>query len=87
MRQGLVYRAVYRVVGAPPTADATREERLRWVRKFYRANLVTVVVAVIVALVGGGRLWWILAAAIAVISAAGLADISFRIHRRHSKKS
>jgi hypothetical protein len=82
-----VYRAVYRVVGAPPTADATREEHLRWVRKFYRANLAAVVVAVIVALVGGGTFWWILAAAIAVISAAGLVSISFRIQREHSKKS
>jgi predicted negative regulator of RcsB-dependent stress response len=73
MRQG----PVYRVVGAPPTADATREEHLRWVRKFYRANLATVVVAVILALVGGGTFWWILAA---IISAAGLASISFSIH-------
>jgi hypothetical protein len=55
MRQGPVYRAVYRVVGAPPTADATREERLRWVRKLYRANLSTVVVAAILALVAPSR--------------------------------
>jgi uncharacterized membrane protein YdbT with pleckstrin-like domain len=45
MRQG----PAYRVVGAPPTADATREARLRWVRRFYRPNLAAVVVAVIVA--------------------------------------
>jgi hypothetical protein len=83
MRQG----PMYHVVGAPPTADATREQRLRWVRKFYRINLAAVVVVVILALVGGGTFWWILAAAIAAISAAGLASISFRIHREHSKKS
>jgi hypothetical protein len=65
-----------RVVGVPPTAEATREERLRWVRKFYRFNLATVVVVLIVALVGGGTFWWILTAAIAVTSAAGLTSIS-----------
>jgi hypothetical protein len=32
MRQG----PVYRVVGPPPDSDARPEERLRWVRRFYR---------------------------------------------------
>ena len=83
MRQG----PVYRVVGPPPDADATPEERLRWVRRFYRFNVPAVVVVVILALVSGGAFWWILAAATAVISAAGLASISLRIRREHSKTS
>jgi hypothetical protein len=81
------YRPVYRVVGTPPTADATREEQLRWVRKFYRLNLAAVVMILIVGLVGGGTFWWILTAATAVTSAAGLTSISLRIRREQSEPS
>jgi hypothetical protein len=75
---------IYRIVGAPPASGATRGERLRWVRKFYRFNLAAIVLVVIFALLGGGTFLWIVAAVMAGIWVSGVASISMSIHREGS---
>ena len=77
-------QAINRVVGPPPKPEATRAERLRWVRKFYRFNPVAIVIVVILALLGRDTFLWIVAAAVAVIWLAGLASISLSIHKADS---
>jgi hypothetical protein len=80
----MVKQFIYRVVGARPASGATRGERLRWVRKFYRFNLAAIAVVVIFALLGGGTFLWVVAAVIAGIWASGLASISMSMHREGS---
>jgi len=80
MLKGLIYR----VVGTPPASGAAREERLRWVRKFYRLNVAAIAVVVICALLAGGAFLWIVAAAGAVMWVGGLATISMSIRREGS---
>ena len=77
---------IYGVVGPPPASDATPEERLRWVRRFYRLTVLTSVVAVVVALAGGGTLFWILAAVLALVWAGGLRAISLQIRRSRTRR-
>jgi hypothetical protein len=76
---------IYRVVGAPPASGASSVERLRWVRKFYRFNMIAIAMVVIFALLGWGTFWWVVAAVIAVIWLVGLASISMRIRREASR--
>jgi hypothetical protein len=76
---------IYRVVGAPPASGASRVERLRWVRNFYRFGLVAIAMLVIfVALLGDGTFWWVAAAVIAGIWLVGLVSISMQIRREAS---
>jgi hypothetical protein len=75
---------IYRVVGSPPASGASRVERLRWVRKFYRFNLVAIAMVVVFALLGWGTFWWVAAAVIAVIWLIGWASISMQIRREAS---
>jgi hypothetical protein len=75
---------IYRVVGAPPASGASRVERLRWVRKFYRFNLIAIAMVVIFAVLDGGTFLWVVAAVIAVIWLFGVASISMRIRREAS---
>ena len=74
-------QVIYRVVGAPPPPGATRQEQLRWVRRFYRLGLVAVVVVVVLALVGEDLFLWIVAAVAAMVWLSGLAVISASIRR------
>ena len=75
---------IYRIVGEPPASGATREEQLRWVRKFYRLTLIAIVVVVIFALLNSSTFLWGIAAVVAVIWASGLASISKSIRRASS---
>jgi small-conductance mechanosensitive channel len=72
---------IYRVVGAPPAAGATRKERLCWVRKFYRLNLIAIAVVVLFAVLLGGTFLWIVAAVGTTMWAGGLASITMSIRR------
>jgi hypothetical protein len=80
-------KLLYRVVGSPPAPGASREARLRWVRRFYRFSLIAValvaivVLVAIVAVVTTSTFLWIAAAAIALWWAVGLASISRSIGR------
>jgi hypothetical protein len=86
VRAFLFDNLIYRVVGAPPASGASRAERLRWVRKFYRFGLVAIAMLVIfLALLGAGAFWWVAAAVIAVIWLVGLASISMQIRREASR--
>ncbi len=78
-------RLIFRVVGAPPAAGATRVEQLRWVRKFYRLNVAAIVLVVVFALLDGGTFLWIVAAVGVVMCAGGLASISMSINREGSR--
>jgi len=81
----MVKKLIFGVVGSPPTTQATREERLRWVRKFYRLNLVAIAVVVVFAVVDGGTLPWIVAAAGVIWWASGWTAITRSIHREESR--
>jgi uncharacterized membrane protein YdbT with pleckstrin-like domain len=72
---------LYRLVGPPPPSEASREDRLRWVRRFYRFSLIAIVLLVIVAVVTKGTFLWIAAAAVALWWIAGLTSISRSIRR------
>lgn len=72
---------LYRLVGAPPPPEASREERLRWVRRFYRFSLIAIVLLVILAAVFESTFLWVAAAAIAVWWVVGLTSISMSIRR------
>lgn len=74
-------RLIYRIVGPPPERGATREQQLRWVRKFYRLNLAAVVIVVVFAVAAGSTFLWIVAAAGAIWWVAGVASVSVSIRR------
>ena len=77
----MLKQLVLRVTGTPPPAGASRDEQLRWVRRFYRVNLIAVLVVVLLALVLGGGFLWIVAGVSAVVSAGGFLATSSRIRR------
>jgi uncharacterized membrane protein YdbT with pleckstrin-like domain len=74
-------KLVYRLIGAPPPPEASREERLRWVRRFYRVSLVGLVLVAIVAAAASSTFLWIAAAAIAVWWLVGFTSVSLSIRR------
>jgi FtsH-binding integral membrane protein len=77
-------RLVFRVVGSPPDSGADQEARLRWVRKFYRFNLVGLAVVVLLAVVTGSTFLWVLAAVGALMWAGGVLRITWSIRRAHT---
>ena len=78
---GMLKGLIYRVVGEPPPSGAAREERLRWVRKFYRLNLISILLVALFAVLLGGTFLWIVAAVGVVMWAGGLASILMSIRR------
>ncbi len=74
------------MVGSPPTPEATCAERLRWVRKFYRLNLVAIAVVVAFAVVDSGTILWIVAGAGVIWWASGWTGITRSIHREEFRE-
>ena len=72
---------LYRLVGPPPSSEASREARLRWVRRFYRFSLLAIVLLVILAAMTESTFLWVMAAAVALWWMAGLTSISRSIRR------
>lgn len=59
-------KLLYRLVGPPPPSGASREDRLRWVRGFYRFSLIAIVLLVILATVTESTFLWVAAATVAL---------------------
>lgn len=74
-------KLLYRVVGPPPPSEASRKDRLRWVRGFYRFSLLAIVLLVILAAVTGSTFLWVAAAAVGLWWGVGLTSISRSIRR------
>jgi FtsH-binding integral membrane protein len=77
-------RLIFRVVGSPPAPGSDQEARLRWIRRFYRLNLIAIAIVVIVALVTGSSFLWVLAAVVALMWAGGVLRITWSIRRAHA---
>lgn len=76
---------VYRVVGDPPPADSSREQKLRWIRSFYtRWSLPMLVVVWVVLAVAGAPTWaLIVMAMVTAWCLLSLLSLSRRIQREH----
>jgi hypothetical protein len=68
--------------GAPPNRDASRVDRMRWVRRLaIRAMLFYLPVLVVIGLGTSVEWLWLVAAACVLASVANIASLTFKIRR------
>ena len=74
---------VYRVVGDPPTGESSREQRLRWIRRFYaRWSLpILAVLALVIGAFGAPTWLWVALGFCTAFTLWGLLRISRQIQR------
>jgi hypothetical protein len=83
-----ISRIIFRIVGQPPARDASRDQRLRWIRRFYWLNGPWFIfLALLFVLFGVDTIVWLILGVCALVWAQGLLSITLQIRREPTSSS